>query len=78
MIYLYFQNKNLGFLIPGTNLSLLMVITISDENGTILGQTKFSLKDRGSNIIGGLRKKESLILGDSGKIMVFILLYILC
>ena len=40
-----------GFMIPGITLNILCVITLSDENGVILSQTKFSLKDRGDVVI---------------------------
>jgi len=64
----------LGFLIPGVSLNGLLVITSSDESGIISGQAKFSLKDRGSNTLGGFHIKEKLTFGDSGKITVSIII----
>ena len=58
-----------GFLIGGTSLRVMVVITVSDESNIIRGQFKFSLKDRGGAETG-FHKKEILTVQDSGKIMV--------
>ena len=65
---LLFHLCSVGFLISGSSLAIMVVITVSDDNNIIRGQVKFSLKDRG--LANGFRHPEILFLKDSGKIMV--------